>query len=76
MCVNTWVVMVPHGDRTVLSLESAFFFLFFGHWMRNLCKFLGRTYPPNSITLKMEAACFSEVLVFSYSYMWCANPEQ
>jgi len=36
--MNTWKVMLPHGDRTVLSLESAFLFLFFGQWMRNLCK--------------------------------------
>jgi hypothetical protein len=25
--------------------------------------------------LKMEAACFSEILVFPYSCMWCENPE-
>lgn len=74
MCVNTWKVMLPHGDRTILSLESASSFSL-GTGLGTCARCLGRTSSPNYITLKMEAACFSEILVFPYSCMWCENPE-
>jgi hypothetical protein len=31
--------------------------------------------PPSSSGLKKEAACFSTMLVSTYKFTWCYNPE-